>query len=135
MHFLHLHYVNAFAVYCCNMHKELLLCKYLVCKYFCWSIFVTIGLNASQLIHVFFCRAFQPIILSYFIQLFSRSDKDNVEVELHVCGVALVLTTFITVLLSHHGNFRFSLTGMRCRIAVSSLVYRKVSYETRKTKN
>lgn len=67
------------------------------------------------------------MVLAHFIQLFSLPDDGNLQSEMYLYGSILVLMAFITIFLVHHGTYHFNLTGMRCRIALSSLVYRKVS--------
>lgn len=68
----------------------------------------------------------QPIVLGNFIRTYTKDDKQNLTVDLYINGITFVALSFVSVIFYHHSNFQFSLIGMRCRIAVSSLVYRKV---------
>ncbi|EFA04472.2 putative multidrug resistance-associated protein lethal(2)03659-like Protein [Tribolium castaneum] len=70
-------------------------------------------------------RAFQPVILAYFINLFSGEGQDN-QNEMYIFGSVLVIQTFFIVITMHHIDLGQASIGMRIRVAVSSLIYRKM---------
>lgn len=72
-------------------------------------------------------RASQPVVLAYFINLFSGEYSDDYQAML-IFGAVLTGQSFITVFMNHHIEFGQASIGMRARIAVSSLVYRKVFF-------
>ncbi|XP_017778100.1 PREDICTED: multidrug resistance-associated protein 4 [Nicrophorus vespilloides] len=73
-------------------------------------------------------RSFQPVVLGYLISLFApniEDDGDN-QTKMYISGAVLVLISLVVIFFNHHCNFGQSAIGMRVRIAVSSLVYRKL---------
>lgn len=73
----------------------------------------------------FTLRASQPVVLAYFINLFSDENYSDYQMML-IFGGVLAGQSFLVVLMTHHIEFGQASIGMRARIAVSSLVYRKV---------
>lgn len=78
------------------------------------------------LIQAIALRSFQPMILSYFIKSFNPSGDDMI--TMYISGSLLIGISVLLIFMMHHVNFGQSCIGMRIRIAVSSLVYRKVVY-------
>ncbi|XP_074034742.1 ATP-binding cassette sub-family C member 4 isoform X3 [Leptinotarsa decemlineata] len=72
-------------------------------------------------------RCIQPIILSILISLFTGVKEENTQLKMYLSSAALVgSTTFLTFIM-HHTNFGLATVGMRIRVAVSSMVYRKIT--------
>ncbi|XP_022909501.2 probable multidrug resistance-associated protein lethal(2)03659 [Onthophagus taurus] len=72
-------------------------------------------------------KVFQPLVLGYLLRLFTkRENPENMELAKYITGLILVCVVFLAVLLQHHTNFGQQSVGMRVRIAVSTLVYRKM---------
>ncbi|XP_045472555.1 ATP-binding cassette sub-family C member 4-like [Harmonia axyridis] len=69
-------------------------------------------------------RVAVPLILSDFIKLFSRPDHTIEEVATY--GGIICAMTLTTAFLNHHSSYGVSRIGMRMRVAVSSLIYRKI---------
>ncbi|GJQ86164.1 hypothetical protein Trydic_g13443 [Trypoxylus dichotomus] len=72
-------------------------------------------------------KIFVPVVLSYLIQLFNgkRIVEDSLE-QKYIAGTILLLSVMLAIFFYHHNNFGMKCIGMRVRIAVSSLVYRKM---------
>ncbi|KAJ8933698.1 hypothetical protein NQ314_013864 [Rhamnusium bicolor] len=71
-------------------------------------------------------RPVQPVMLSRLIILFSRDNLSENSDLMYIYGAALVAFSILIAFFMHHTNFGQSAVGMRVRIAVSSLVYRKI---------
>lgn len=75
-------------------------------------------------LQMIFLRAFQPYVLAFFINLFSENQLDHD--RLYIFGSILIVQCLLYVICMHHVDYGQASTGMRVRIAISSLVYRKV---------
>ncbi|RZB39027.1 multidrug resistance-associated protein [Asbolus verrucosus] len=93
-----------------------------IIKTFFWKY---MGFGILLFFHVIVLRALQPVVLAYFINLFS-DDQENTHNEMYISASILVLQSFLTVIFIHHIEFGQTAIGMRIRIAVSSLIYRKM---------
>lgn len=64
-------------------------------------------------------------MLAYLVQQFSIPNEDR-STEMYISGSILVAVVLMVVFLTHHSFFGLAVVGMRFRISISSLVYRKV---------
>lgn len=64
-----------------------------------------------------------------------KPKNDDIIANMSILSACLVVDAFIMVILSHHAFFGESVVGMRIRVAVSSLVYRKVKEFSCSNKN
>lgn len=71
-------------------------------------------------------RAPQPFVLSMFIGGFEATEQSRSLSTMYITASLLVAISLLTIFLWHHGNFGSMSVGMRIRIAVSSLIYRKI---------
>lgn len=71
-------------------------------------------------------RSPQPLVLAWLVKEFEPGSVGD-QVAIYTWATVLVLISLGTVFLMHHANFGGMTAGMRVRIAVSSLIYRKVS--------
>lgn len=71
-------------------------------------------------------------MLSYLIKLFTsgKNDVDTIN-EMYISGSILIAISIITIFLNHHSLNEQMMIGMRMRVAVCSLVYRKVKCPTK----
>lgn len=67
----------------------------------------------------------QPIVLAKYIQYFEAGRPFSLDVG-WCFGIAVVLLAFLNIIIMHYANLEMQRIGMQCRIACSSLVYRKV---------
>lgn len=67
-----------------------------------------------------------PLVLSNFIKLFIDPNQENVEANMYVNGILLTIIPFFITIMLHHGNHQFGMMGIKGRVAITSLVYRKV---------
>lgn len=74
---------------------------------------------------VLLCSSFQPVVLGYLIEQFSYTEDDRT-VEMYASASVMIGMSAIMIFLTHHSSFGLTRAGMKIRIAVSSLVYRKV---------
>ncbi|KAL3283449.1 hypothetical protein HHI36_006594 [Cryptolaemus montrouzieri] len=81
-----------------------------------WGIFI--------FIHSVILRSVQPLVLSGLIRLFTVGGYTTQDILIYaggMCGLSIIAT-----FLMNHINCGISLVGMRIRVAISSLVYRKI---------
>nr|AHB63235.1 multidrug resistance-associated protein [Chrysomela lapponica] len=81
-------------------------------------------------IHFVILRSILPLILSYLISLFQETDNDETvdrTKTMYICSGILILVTAISIFFLHHTNKGLTVVGMKARIAVSSLIYRKIT--------
>ncbi|GJQ86167.1 hypothetical protein Trydic_g13444 [Trypoxylus dichotomus] len=75
-------------------------------------------------------RSFQPQILAFLLRLFIGAEAvDHIEdtvLAKYLTALVLVVVVLISAFIMHHTNLGQQLVGMRVRIAVSTLVYRKM---------
>ena len=69
------------------------------------------------------CRVIQPICMRLFISSFTNSSNSKQQVT-YAAGVCVA--AFLHVVLHHAASFRIYHIGMKCRVAASALIYRKV---------
>ncbi|CAG9858693.1 unnamed protein product [Phyllotreta striolata] len=69
----------------------------------------------------------KPLILQRIILLFNIPRTDERAKELYIFSSLLIGLIFTASILFHHTNLRNCLIGMRIRIAISSLIYRKIT--------
>ncbi|XP_066138463.1 ATP-binding cassette sub-family C member 4-like isoform X2 [Euwallacea fornicatus] len=67
----------------------------------------------------------QPLALAYLVKEF-ESEGTGDRTVVYTWSSILILISLFTIFFMHHGNFGGMAVGMRARIAVSSLVYRKI---------
>lgn len=72
-------------------------------------------------------KSILPLVLAYFIKLFSYKQHNNNYQDMILFGLILAVFPYFIAILTHHSEFGQSIVGMRARVAVSSLVYRKVN--------
>lgn len=65
------------------------------------------------------------MVLAFLIEQFSYTGEDRT-VEMYASGSIMIGMSVIVIFLTHHSFFGLSRSGMKIRIAVSSLIYRKV---------
>lgn len=69
--------------------------------------------------------------LKYLIESFSLTasddDEDTRSLKKYLFAGGLCLSTLLWSLFNHPAMFEIQHTGMKCRVASSSLIYRKVS--------
>lgn len=65
------------------------------------------------------------MVLAFFIQQFSYTEEDRT-VEMYASGSIMIGVSAIMIFFMHHSSFGLTRGGMKIRIAVSSVVYRKV---------
>lgn len=70
-------------------------------------------------------RVAQPIFLKLFIRSFNDAEATTGYQCLFAAGVCI--TTLLHILFNHPTAFQMCISGMKCRVAVSSLIFRKVS--------
>ncbi|XP_057665399.1 ATP-binding cassette sub-family C member 4-like isoform X1 [Diorhabda carinulata] len=68
-------------------------------------------------------RMIQPLILAEFISFFDTKDQDYLG---WIWGSTLILISFINLITTHNSFFWAQRLGMRVRIAMGSLIYRKL---------
>ncbi|KAK9869554.1 hypothetical protein WA026_003307 [Henosepilachna vigintioctopunctata] len=85
-------------------------------SYFRWGIVV--------FIQSVVLKSIQPLILSALIVLITTGGYSIQQVVLY--AGALCCITVATTFMNHHTNYGTNLIGMRIRVAVSSLIYRKI---------
>lgn len=100
-----------------------------IVKTFFWKY---MGFGILLFLQMILFRSFQPVVLAYFINLFEEQNEEN-QNEMYIFGSALVIQSFFIILLMHHVDFGQAAIGMRIRIAVSSLIYRKVTNQEAKS--
>ncbi|XP_044268658.1 ATP-binding cassette sub-family C member 4-like [Tribolium madens] len=93
-----------------------------IVKTFLWKY---MGFGILLFIQNIVFRAFQPVVLAYFINLFPGEGKEN-QNEMYILGSILVIQSFFIVITMHHIDLGQASIGMRIRVAVSSLIYRKM---------
>ncbi|XP_030759733.1 multidrug resistance-associated protein 4-like [Sitophilus oryzae] len=71
-------------------------------------------------------RSPQPVVLAWLIRDF-ESGSANDKASLYISASLLIGLSIVTIFLNHHGMFGLSAIGMRARIAISSLIYRKIT--------
>ncbi|KAK9869552.1 hypothetical protein WA026_003305 [Henosepilachna vigintioctopunctata] len=69
-------------------------------------------------------KTVQPLMLSGLIKLFTNGGYTPSDVLFY--GGGLCLLTLLNAFLNHHTNCGVNIIGMRVRVAISSLVYRKI---------
>lgn len=75
----------------------------------------------------FYFRMLIPVALAQLIKQFTdKSNEGNIR-EMSIYSGILTGLAVLQVFAIHHTNFYVSRIGMRIRVAVSSLIYRKVS--------
>lgn len=76
-------------------------------------------------------RSFQPQVLGFLLRLFTGAEAvdhiENTMLAKYLTGLVLVIIVLISAFIMHHTSLGQQLVGMRVRIAVSAMVYRKVS--------
>ena len=72
-------------------------------------------------------RSLQPVILAYLITLFEKSTNERN--AMYFATTALVGVTLLIIFTMHHAVFGQAAIGMRVRVAISAVIYRKVSIE------
>ncbi|XP_057653036.1 ATP-binding cassette sub-family C member 4-like [Diorhabda carinulata] len=72
-----------------------------------------------------FVLCLRPIILAKLIKLFLNNGDRNIG-DMYYYGLGLILTSFLSLLILHHTMFSMGAVGMRIRVALSSLLYRKI---------
>ncbi|CAH1117973.1 unnamed protein product [Phaedon cochleariae] len=77
-------------------------------------------------------RSIQPLVLSYLITLFQQARDDDESEEdktrtMYICSGVLIIVATIIVFFQHHTNKGLTVVGMKVRVAVSSLIYRKIT--------
>ncbi|CAG9815467.1 unnamed protein product [Phaedon cochleariae] len=72
-------------------------------------------------------RSSQPVVLSYLLLLFNGVNDQENRTEKYLMSTLLVVLSVIVVSMYHHHCFGLAKLGMRMRIALSSLVYRKMT--------
>lgn len=70
-------------------------------------------------------RMIHPLILAELINYFDKSYGYKTTMG-WTFGLLVVVVAFLNMLIMHHVTFGTQRLGMRCRIACSSLLYRKV---------
>ncbi|CAH1101123.1 unnamed protein product [Psylliodes chrysocephalus] len=73
-------------------------------------------------------KALQPLVLAEYIRYFDKSQKYTTfgEYSGWILASAVVLLAFLYAILYHHSQFDSQRVGMRVRVGLSSLVYRKL---------
>ena len=73
-------------------------------------------------------RIFRQVFLGYFLIYLNEAKQDvTIFYLLEITGVALVLSHALNHLLSEHFRSQSSVLGCKIKIALSSLIFRKVS--------
>jgi ATP-binding cassette subfamily C (CFTR/MRP) protein 4 len=93
-----------------------------IVKTFFWKY---MGFGMLLFLQLIVLRSFQPVVLAFFINSFS-SDNPNTLNEMYIFGSVLITQSLLIVISMHHIEFGQASIGMRIRVAVSSLIYRKV---------
>ncbi|CAH0557997.1 unnamed protein product [Brassicogethes aeneus] len=93
-------------------------------KYMCWGVVIFIQFAII--------RPVQPMILAELLKLFtSYAPKDSGVIrDMYIYGSGVVGFSLILIFMVHHSNYGQSRIGMRIRVGVSSLVYRKIGLVT-----
>ncbi|KAL1496964.1 hypothetical protein ABEB36_008007 [Hypothenemus hampei] len=78
-------------------------------------------------------RSPQPIVLAWLVRQFESGNILEDRTAMYTSASILVLISLISIFIMHHGMFAVSIIGMRVRIAVSSLIYRKIMRLNRKS--
>lgn len=91
-------------------------------KIFFWKY---IGFGVLMFLQNVIVRCGQAIVLSYFIESFLDITDFNYRKKI-IFGSVLVLLGYVHAFLRHHSDFGQACIGMRARIGISSLVYKKV---------
>ncbi|KAH1014057.1 hypothetical protein HUJ04_002952 [Dendroctonus ponderosae] len=71
-------------------------------------------------------RSPQPMVLAILVKQFEPSNVTIDKAAIYISASLVVLISLLMIFFMHHGNFGVSAIGMRIRIAVSSLIYRKI---------
>ncbi|CAH0557999.1 unnamed protein product [Brassicogethes aeneus] len=89
-------------------------------KYMCWGV--------VMFIQYAIIRPVQPMILAQLLMLFtSYAPKDGGVIrDMYLYGSGVVGFSVILIFMVHHSNYGQTRIGMRIRVGVSSLVYRKL---------
>lgn len=93
-----------------------------IIKTFFWN-YMTYGI--CLFVQMMLIRSFQPFVLAYFISLFS-DDIETDQNQMYIYGSVLMIQSILLVVSIHHIECGQASVGMRIRISVSSLIYRKV---------
>jgi ATP-binding cassette subfamily C (CFTR/MRP) protein 4 len=93
-----------------------------IVKTFFWKY---MGFGMLLFLQLIVLRSFQPVVLAFFINSFS-SDNPNTLNEMYIFGSVLITQSLLIVISMHHIEFGQASIGMRIRVAVSSLIYRKM---------
>ncbi|XP_050309650.1 ATP-binding cassette sub-family C member 4-like isoform X2 [Anthonomus grandis grandis] len=70
-------------------------------------------------------RSPQPLVLSWLINQFQPHESHE-KIEMYASASSLVIISTLIIFFLHHNSYGQSCVGMRVRIAVSSLIYRKI---------
>ncbi|XP_050307150.1 ATP-binding cassette sub-family C member 4-like [Anthonomus grandis grandis] len=76
------------------------------------------------LVYHILIRSPQPLVLAWFVQQFEL-DTIN-QNSMYLWASVLNMMSLFGIFLMHHGNYSALAVGMRVRVAVSSLIYRKI---------
>lgn len=90
---------------------------------FLWR-YMCIGILLFVQYVVFRCSL--PVVLSYLIKCFTNTRID-VHNEMYISATALGGILIMSIFINHHAHAEELMIGMRIRVAISSLIYRKVS--------
>ncbi|XP_076270121.1 ATP-binding cassette subfamily C member 4-like isoform X2 [Rhynchophorus ferrugineus] len=70
-------------------------------------------------------RSPQPVVLAQLIRGFSDPNLSDTT-ALYISASVLIAISIVTIFLNHHSMYGLSIIGMRVRVAISSLIYRKI---------
>ncbi|KAJ8979913.1 hypothetical protein NQ317_005349, partial [Molorchus minor] len=94
-----------------------------ICKSFLW---VYMGCGIMVFIYIVILRTSQPVVLALLINLFGLTADKHSYIMMYTYGSILVMVTLLSVIFNAHSYYWQCVVGMRIRIAVSSLIYRKI---------
>ncbi|XP_074031100.1 LOW QUALITY PROTEIN: probable multidrug resistance-associated protein lethal(2)03659 [Leptinotarsa decemlineata] len=70
-------------------------------------------------------RMSQPLLISRLLTIFDTNQVDADRSDAYQCAVMIVVSALLNVLCIHNFNFRIMQVGMKMRVALCSLIYRK----------
>ncbi|KAK9720652.1 ABC transporter [Popillia japonica] len=98
-----------------------------IAKTFLWSYMI---FGIIMFIQVVGLRAFQPQVLGFLLRLFTGAASvdhiENTALAKYLTALVLILVVLISAFIMHHTSLGQQIIGMRIRIAVSTLIYRKM---------
>ncbi|KAJ8983675.1 hypothetical protein NQ317_003463 [Molorchus minor] len=81
--------------------------------------------GSSRLEATLYNRLSQPLLITQFLKYYESGQSEVTEEEAKMYGALIVVDTLFIVLCSHHYILRAMHLGMKIRVAICSLIYRK----------